>query len=77
MPDRQERQEQWAVFWCSLLAPLLYGQIPEDEAGPEPRCIESGRNIARRASIVCSGAGGKIADGPGKIGKRCSNGPRN
>jgi transposase InsO family protein len=30
MPDRQE---QWAVFWCSLLAPLLYGEIPPEEAG--------------------------------------------
>jgi putative transposase len=30
MPDRQE---QWAVFWCSLLGPLLYGDIPPEEAG--------------------------------------------
>ena len=30
MPDRQE---QWAVFWCSLLGPLLYGEIPPEEAG--------------------------------------------
>jgi transposase InsO family protein len=30
MPDRQE---QWAVFWCSLLSPLLYGEIPPEEAG--------------------------------------------
>jgi putative transposase len=29
MPDRQE---QWAVFWCSLLSPLLYGEIPPQEA---------------------------------------------
>ena len=28
-----ERQEQWAVFWCSLLSPLLYGEIPPEEAG--------------------------------------------
>jgi len=27
------RQEQWAVFWCSLLSPLLYGEIPPEEAG--------------------------------------------
>jgi transposase InsO family protein len=33
MPDRQDRQEQWAVFWCSLLSPLLYGEIPPEEAG--------------------------------------------
>lgn len=26
-------QEQWAVFWCSLLAPLLYGDIDPSEAG--------------------------------------------
>jgi transposase InsO family protein len=30
MPDREE---QWAVFWCSLLSPLLYGEIPPEEAG--------------------------------------------
>jgi transposase InsO family protein len=30
MPDRQE---QWAVFWCSLLSPLLYGEVPPEEAG--------------------------------------------
>ena len=30
MPDRAE---QWAVFWCSLLSPLLYGEIPPEEAG--------------------------------------------
>ena len=29
MPDRQE---QWAVFWCSLLSPLHYGEIPPPEA---------------------------------------------
>jgi hypothetical protein len=28
-----ERQEQWAVFWCSLLSPLLYGEIPPEGAG--------------------------------------------
>jgi transposase InsO family protein len=33
MPDRQDRQEQWAVFWCSLLGPLLYEDIPREEAG--------------------------------------------
>jgi transposase InsO family protein len=30
MPDQQE---QWAVFWCSLLSPLLYGEVPPEEAG--------------------------------------------
>ena len=33
MSRRQDRQEQWAVFWCSLLGPLLYGDIPPEEAG--------------------------------------------
>jgi putative transposase len=28
-----DRQEQWAVFWCSLLGPLLYGEVPPEEAG--------------------------------------------
>lgn len=34
MSSRQDRHEQWAVFWCSLLGPLLYGDIPAEEAGP-------------------------------------------
>ena len=28
-----DRQERWAVFWCSLLGPLLYGEVPPEEAG--------------------------------------------
>jgi len=28
-----DRQEQWAVFWCSLLSPLLYGDVSPQEAG--------------------------------------------
>ena len=23
-----DRQEQWAIFWCTLLSPLFYGEIP-------------------------------------------------
>jgi putative transposase len=34
MSSRQDRHEQWTVFWCSLLGPLLYGEIPAEEAGP-------------------------------------------
>ncbi len=34
MSRRQEHHEQWAVFWCSLLGPLLSGVIPDEEAGP-------------------------------------------
>jgi len=34
MSSRQDRHEQWAVFWCSLLGPLLSGVIPAEEAGP-------------------------------------------
>lgn len=34
MSNRQDRHEQWAVFWCSLLGPLLSGVIPAEEAGP-------------------------------------------
>jgi transposase InsO family protein len=33
MPDRQDQQERWAVFWCSLLGPLLYEEIPPEQAG--------------------------------------------
>jgi hypothetical protein len=32
MPDKHDRQEEWAVFWCNLLSPLLYGEIPPEEA---------------------------------------------
>lgn len=28
-----ESEERWAVFWCSLLAPLLCGEVPAEEAG--------------------------------------------
>jgi transposase InsO family protein len=28
-----DRAEQWAVFWCSLLGPLLYGEVAPEEAG--------------------------------------------
>ena len=34
MSSRQDRHEQWAIFWCSLLGPLLSGVIPAEEAGP-------------------------------------------
>jgi transposase InsO family protein len=34
MSCRQDRHEQWAVFWCSLLGPLLSGVISEQECGP-------------------------------------------
>ena len=33
MSDRSQRQQQWAVFWCSLLGPLLSGDIAPEEAG--------------------------------------------
>lgn len=33
MANRQDRQEQWAVFWCTLLSPLLYGEVSPEEAG--------------------------------------------
>ncbi|MGC9523868.1 MAG: hypothetical protein ACP5HG_18620, partial [Anaerolineae bacterium] len=25
--------ETWAVFWCSLLAPVLFGEVPAKETG--------------------------------------------
>ena len=25
--------QQWAVFWCSLLSPVLLGEIPEGALG--------------------------------------------
>lgn len=33
MPRRPDRHEQWAIFWCSLLQPLICGEIPPEEAG--------------------------------------------
>jgi transposase InsO family protein len=33
MPHRSDRHEQWAIFWCSLLQPLISGEIPPEEAG--------------------------------------------
>ncbi len=33
MTDKHDRQEEWAVFWCNLMSPLLYGEIPPEEAG--------------------------------------------
>jgi len=33
MPHRSDRHEQWAIFWCSLLQPLICGEIPPEEAG--------------------------------------------
>lgn len=32
MSNRQDRDEQWAVFWCSLLGPLLREEIPAEGA---------------------------------------------
>jgi putative transposase len=33
MTNRSDRHEQWAIFWCSLLQPLVCGEIsPEDAA---------------------------------------------
>ncbi len=33
MSDQHGRRQQWAIFWCSLLGPLIYGEIPPEEAG--------------------------------------------
>jgi len=33
MSHRSERHEQWAIFWCSLLQPLICGEVPPEEAG--------------------------------------------
>ena len=32
MANRVDRHEQWAIFWCSLLQPLLCGEISPEEA---------------------------------------------
>lgn len=39
MPQRSDRHEQWAIFWCSLLQPLICGEIPPEEAGPFLRAL--------------------------------------
>ena len=28
-----DQQERWAIFWCSLFSPVLYGEIPQEEVG--------------------------------------------
>ena len=28
-----DRDEQWAVFWCSLLSPLFYGEVSAEQTG--------------------------------------------
>jgi transposase InsO family protein len=33
MPIRSFHHEQWAIFWCSLLQPLICGEVPPEEAG--------------------------------------------
>ena len=33
MSHRSDRHEQEAIFWCSLLEPLISGEIPPQEAG--------------------------------------------
>ena len=40
-----DRQEQWAVFWCTLLSPLLYGEIPPQEAGGFLRQLASTEQV--------------------------------
>jgi putative transposase len=39
MPHRSDRHEQWAVFWCSLLQPLICGEVPPEEAGEFLRAL--------------------------------------
>ncbi len=26
-----KRQEKWAIFWCDLLSPIIYGQIDREQ----------------------------------------------
>lgn len=40
-----DSQEQWAVFWCSLLSPLLFGEIPPEEAGAFLRRLASEEHL--------------------------------
>ena len=42
MPEREER---WAVFWCSLLSPLLYGEVPPEEAGRFLNALSSAEHV--------------------------------
>jgi len=52
MSSRQDRQEQWAIFWCSLLAPLLYGEIPAAEAGRFLRQLAKPNVNSRMGSVA-------------------------
>jgi len=40
-----DQQEQWAVFWCSLLSPLLYGEISSEESGGFLRQLASTEQV--------------------------------
>ncbi len=40
-----DRQEQWAIFWCTLLSPLFYGEIPPEEAGRFLRQLASQERV--------------------------------
>ena len=49
MPIRSDRHEQWAIFWCSLLQPLIGGEVPPEEAG------EFLRELAGREQLFPNG----------------------
>jgi len=29
----RKKDEDWALFWCSLLQPVIFGEVPEEETG--------------------------------------------
>jgi len=67
MSSRRERHERWAIFWCSLLAPLLYGEIPAAEAGrflselSQPSANSPMGNAASPPEPRCGGNGSGTA----------------
>jgi hypothetical protein len=50
---RSDRHEQWAIFWCSLLEPLICGEIPPEEAG------DFLRKVTKRECLFPNGRRGR------------------
>ena len=83
MPEREKR---WAVFWCSLLSPLLYGEIPPEEAGrflnelasceqvfPDGRRGQSRATLWRKWKKYRDGGFERCSVGGGATGVSCAS----
>ena len=53
MPHRSDRHEQWAIFWCSLLQPLICGEVPPAEAGEFLRELAATEQLFPNGQRTC------------------------